>query len=426
MSNISDLVETITGSNSDATDLAGAILGTLADLGGAAGAITAVYDQLSSQDDSLQQILSAIQQAFAQVVDQLQSQIAAGDNLARMRDIDTGINPAVSVFEQLPAILSSQPPASQDYKLAQIEACINAVLFFTDYDDKWKAVAAGLPSYSDTWSGSLAPAADGDGLVFNYTYTLPQFLRAISIFVTVVKALDSASLSKYTDVLNRCVSRLQSIHDTVTGPGIVGTRVPSGPGTDPTIWIKDWTADTSSGDRVQYPYGAVEIYSAANNIISYGNYLAWFDPEPGAPRYTITEDFFELVNLRVVRKMKELYVQVGMPAVREAITSIQKLAGEPVANQNPYESWPFDEVISLLHLPLSSTGPQPAWGEPAGLEQAIGNFLRQTPPFGPAPQTGQPVKLPPLPSGSLYTYLTGASVQRLPDPVPVPVPVRSA
>src|SRR5690242_19479983 len=63
---------------------------------------------------------------------------------------------------------------SQDFKLTQIKTCLDAVLFFTDYEDKWKAVAAGLPSYSDTWSGNPAPRPDGDGLVFNCTYTLPH------------------------------------------------------------------------------------------------------------------------------------------------------------------------------------------------------------------------------------------------------------
>lgn len=366
----------------------------------------------------MQQILAAIENAFSQVVDQLQSQIAAGDKLARMRHIDAGINPAVAVFEQLPAILSSQPPVSQDFKLTQINSCLNSVLFFADYDDKWQAVAAGLPYYSDSWSGNLSPVAESSGLVFNYTYTLPQFLRAISYFVATVQALDSASMGQYAAVFNKCISRLQSIHDTVVGSGIVGTRIPSGPGTDPIIWMKDWEVpDTGSGQSVQYPYGAVEIYSAANNIISYGNYLDWFDPEPEAPsRYPspFTGNFFELIHLRVIRKMKELYVPIGMPAVRGAIQTIQKLAGQPVADQMPYESWSFDEVISLLHLTLSPAAPgggiQSPWEEPPGLEEALAEFLRYTPPWGPPLETGEPMKPPPLPSGSLCTYLTGVSL----------------
>ena len=139
---------------------------------------------------------------------------------------------------------------SQDFKLTQIKTCLDAVLFFTDYEDKWKAVAAGLPSYSDTWSGNLAPRPDGDGLVFNCTYTLPQFLRAIAFFIATVNALESGSLNQYEDVLNKCINRLQCIH-AVTGSGIVGTRIPSGPETDPTVWLKDWYGDTASGEHVQ-------------------------------------------------------------------------------------------------------------------------------------------------------------------------------
>ncbi len=103
---------------------------------------------------------------------------------------------------------------------------MESVLFFTDYDDKWQAVKADLPYYSDGWSGTLAPQADADGLVFNYTYTLPQFLRAVYILLTAIRALEPKSLPKYTDVFTKCVNRLAAVHQTITS-GIVGTRMPS-------------------------------------------------------------------------------------------------------------------------------------------------------------------------------------------------------
>lgn len=72
-----------------------------------------------------------------------------------------------------------------------------------------------------------------------------------------------------------------------------------------------------------------------------------------------------------------------MPAVRNAIQRLQNLAGQPIANQDNYEASPFSQVISLLHLTLPPQPPhapiESPWPEPPGLEQALANFLRQTP-----------------------------------------------
>ena len=119
MSNLGD----IAGANANAMNKVGGMLGLLADISGAIGLVQLTYDEvqgLTGSDLSLQDVLNAIQTAFSQ----LEGQIAASDKLQRMRDVDMGINPAVAVLEQLPAIVKSTPPPSQDFKLTQIQTCL--------------------------------------------------------------------------------------------------------------------------------------------------------------------------------------------------------------------------------------------------------------------------------------------------------------
>src|SRR5262249_5006256 len=162
---------------------------------------------------------------IGQQLGQLEGQVAGSDKLQRMRDIDQGINPALAVAEQLPAMLSASPPPSQEFKLAQIQTCVGAVLFFSDYDDKWQVVRADFPFLFDPFSGWFPPplntAQPGD-LVFNYTYTLPQFLRSIDILLTTIRVLAPSSLGSYADVFARALRRLESVHQTVMQTGIMG------------------------------------------------------------------------------------------------------------------------------------------------------------------------------------------------------------
>ncbi len=436
MSNISELKDIIDKGDASALTTTGAIFGTLADISGGIGfvqlAIGAI-EGLISQDDSLQQILGTIQAAFTE----LQAQISASDKLQRMRDVDQGINPAMAVFEQLPAILAAEPPPSQDFKLTQIQTCIEAVLFFADYEDKWQAVKTDLRYYSDSWSGDMSPQAGEDGLVFDYVYTLPQFLRAIYILLTAIGALEPTSLQYYSDVLERCLSRLESVHQTIVTSGIVPMKTPRpldiGMITVEPIpsFTSNWLIDTDRLNPFYYPYGAVEVYSGSYILRSYAtdafNYWGadlstWWLPN--------ANNFMTLLDFRQIKKMKELYTQIGMPTVYNVTNQLRQLLGQPPQAQPIYSAWSFAEVESLLGLTL----PPLSWRslaarllglEPQGLEAALRSFLELTPPyvsffvfgtnsddptFVADSQTVALLPIP-LPSGSLYTFLTGVSSQ---------------
>jgi hypothetical protein len=508
MSNWTDFLDTIGDFNTlgenQASETFGAIFGAAADLSGGIGLVQlgfSVAESLLSQDDELQSILNAIQAEF----NQLQGQIAAADKLQRMRDIDSGINPAVGVFQQLPAMLAATPPPSTDFKLSQIQICVDAVNFFADYDDKWQVVAADMPYYSDSWSGTVAPKAGSDGLVFNYTYTLPQFIRAIYFLLAAIAALAPTSLHLYTEVLTNALRRLQSVHQTIVS-GIVPYREPSsenvgtiyylepvegyarlfwfpngsqdndsvqytlgsyglGSDGDPDSsfvyndyvaagiagagWVKV-PSSNSAQDGITWPYGAVEIYSGKSNISSYSSdYFPRSQVDVAFWPQTARENFFCLLNLRTHVKMRSLYVSLGMPSVWQTIDHLLQLTGQPVPTAPLYSAWPFTDVIGFLGLKLS---PPPGhhvpiespFQEPAGFEDALKAFLQATPPYvgflafnknaNSGPQVPVPVLpsgLPPsfdwsqatvlvssspLPTGSLYTFLTGVSLRPVARP----------
>lgn len=417
MSNLGDLTDT----HNKALLFTGNLLGTLADFSGAIGFVQLTIgfvEGLTSQDVTLQNLLNAIQAIYVD----LQGQIGASDKLQRMRDVDQGINAAVGVFEQLPAIMSANPPPSEDFKLTQIQICLDAALFFADYDDKWQAVQVDLPYYSDSWTGKVAPQAQADGLVFNYMYTLPQALRSIYILLTAIGALAPRSLPYYANVLTRCLNRLESVHQTIVTSGIVGMRQPgidevgyNDPNTG--AYNLNWVIepDDNPNDTTYYPYGAVEMFSGASNLRSYAvDYFPYFEVDLGEWWNVNANNFLTLFNFRVVRQMKALYEQIGMRPVWNVMNQLRTIVGPPQAT-GLYPAWPFSEVESLLGLTLPPpirkfpvNFPTP-WSEPPGLEEALRTFLGYTPPYAGYPDMPTPPVA--LPTGSLYTFLTGVSLE---------------
>jgi hypothetical protein len=293
-----------------------------------------------------------------------------------------------------------------------------------------------MPYYADSWSGRLAPQADTDGLVFNYTYTLPQFLRSIYFLLTTIAALEPNSLHLYANVLTRCLTRLQSVHQTIVSSGIIAARIPSmdevgvidGDFIPP--FTTNWILNDGTPNPTYFPYGAVDRYSGANNM---GSYIGDHFPYWGADLTTwwapTAENFLTLLSFWTVGKMKSLYVELGMPAVWQAINQLLQLTGQPLQSTPPYSAWSFAEVTSLLglRLPPPRRWPPvvPVWfQEPPGLEAAVKAFLLATPPYesfrvfgsDPSDPTYDPgsltVAIPPipLPSGSLFTFLTGVSL----------------
>jgi hypothetical protein len=174
MSNLSDLLQVLSLDQGKAVTTAAGILGGAIGLTADVSAAVDIIEGLLSDNASVQDVLNTITTDF----NKINAILSASDKLQRMRDIDQGINPAVTVFQQLPAILASVPPVTQDFKLAQIQTCTQAVLFFSNYDDKWQVVQADSPYYSDEWSGTLAAPAGSPPIPASHLHSIDYRQRA--------------------------------------------------------------------------------------------------------------------------------------------------------------------------------------------------------------------------------------------------------
>jgi len=352
MSNLEDLARDVFDENGGWCKINGEILGALADFSGALGIAQLGINLVTSflaKDEEAQKIIAAIQKDFQD----LKAFIAAEDKLARMRDVDLGMKDAVAVFQQLPANMAILSSLSSDFIQTQIQTCLAAVLFFAENEDKWEAVAQSVPSYSDAWSGSVAPDVTGNGLVFNYTYTLPQYLRSISILLTAIGSLAPTSLANYQSSLSICLTRLENVYDTIVSSGIVGTRVPNAADIgsvavpeppDHPFWQSPWYG---SG-RPAWPYGAVERYSAASQVSSY---FTDFIPYELDSDRTYVASLLNLIRLRIEQRKKTLYLRAGMPSVRQSINYLRGLLGRPPLAGPLYEDWTLSQALNIMQIP---------------------------------------------------------------------------
>ena len=425
MSNISDLVGAITGEDDDAISSAwtivGGILGTMADVGGAIGLVqlaVGIVQDILDQDNSTAQILSALSQDFQS----LQQQIAIDDKIARMASLDLIMAPAWGAFQNLTTIMTDYPqPVPEDVFLNAMQPCLAAIGFFTQSDYPWLANwgEMNLAYYNDQWSGAVAPPANPDGTVFSYTYSLPQFLRAIYMTLTTIGALNPNAGDTYQATFQACVQTLTTVHDTIA-QAIVGTKMPAiltSPGQAGFQGVVAWSDDLGtvsgsqddSGNAIDcqvglnwanwegsafnantiWPYGAIELFSGSNIVESYqdryfgyqmdasGGTTPAFPPVGWMSTENLT-NIVTLLGLRVSQRKKELYVTIGLRAVSQTIGQLSTLAAVPGPQGAPYTDWTLDEIYADLAL---GSPPDP----PADILGPITSLLQWTPPCVPTP-----------------------------------------
>lgn len=398
MANLSDLLTAVSTKNADGSDKArdavgavGASMGLLADLSGVVGFVqlaSSLVDTILGKDDQVTDALNQLQQEMQN----LQAAVKAEDTLDRLRNLEDAINPAASVLGQLKADVNEQPPVSTEYRLTQVGTCLAAVINLTDMqgtDNKWRVVYNDQTFYSDAWDGVMAPQVDGDGLVFNYIYVLPVFLRSIYILLTVIGTLTPKDLNQYSDQLRHCIDRLQMVHDTVLNNGIVVLRAPvptemwraynpnnsflnsfvmykNGPyyrsyPDGKYLAFSTWSGGEVGSDPYSvygttWPfqiYGAVERYAGSGST---ANYPPIDVPPTGPPP---DASWMEAVQgklaLRILKKHKATYAAAGMPSVLQVANQLRAIVGDPQVPDPGLNSWSVLEIVKIL-------GPQSRYG----------------------------------------------------------------
>ena len=411
--NTATLLNDITGGSSSATNMVSDVIGAVADVAGMVGAVGAVVSIIQSfmgaGGPSVGQILSELCAQIQADFAQLDQDLGAGQLLARNQAIASflfsgdGAYPILQSLADSVNELNAQPPQLTPNEVqGKIQTVLGAVdglagglpdlvwnvtydwqVYWTDsgtyYTSAWEPFALPGPyllSWIDVGYGRQAPSKPADGNVFTYVVSLPAYLYAVAIFIAVGLALDPQFVSNpsWRPALQEIATFLQSQHQTVqegimflspahwTTASITGLSYlgPAGGSLSPIAGIRSlWTGLTPDyaiahnlGAIIEY--GAVEKYSGfsavePNYIVSLSGPFGPIagDDEPGP---------FNKLQLRVLKKAKDVYIGTGLLRTWNVINQVRQLVGEePMPGPN-YADWSFRRDILPTTQVAASNG----------------------------------------------------------------------
>jgi hypothetical protein len=381
MSNLADLLRNITDSSKNELDDVGNLLGTMADISGAIGFIGMVAGLFDTGQSDLSAIEDAIKNGFAQL-----GKEAEGDQiLQRNTTLNGYIAPALTQLETVQAEVNAHPNPTE--VVAFIAPCITALNDLggnTQPDIVWN-LTAGWPIYwtdagqyfshcdyfnpkgystGDVGYGLQDPTLNSDGLtVFYYTYSLPLYVYAVSIFLAVAGSLDPNFATNYADVIRTSAALLKSRHDLIfqtgltqlapsnwTSAGLVKISCPSyNASPTPGITLLYNPEFTGIPIGAQIEYGAVEKYSGYNSVGD--QYQINLNSDAGTDPAT----YFKF-QIRLLKRMKDVYVGVGLRNVWVIINNFNKIVGDPPLLGMNFGDWSLREIFGLTNLASTASG----------------------------------------------------------------------
>ena len=396
MSNLSELLNGITGSNSEAVALIGNSLGVLADVSGGAGAILQIIGLFTSANDQVGAQLEKIQTTLLENFTLLNSREKAMVVTQRENRLNDAFREADGVLGTLKADLEADPPLPWGFRSEKIQRCIEAAdIFDIAQDDSfWKTLPVDEVYYQDYWSGTMSPAhgLPDDRPIFTDRYTLPAYIRAIHAFVLVIKAFDPDGYAEhFRDNLRRYADQLVTIHD-LSAAQIRVLGIPfltqatcqweGGEGGTPTlVWYEqnsDYRENTpwmGSGSNAQaglpsgayfdervdtfQPFGAVHLFSGSSSV-------GKFPPVPNDPAGVESANYHRLTTKVVVAahaRRKDVYRDVGLSELRTTIDSLRTIAGDPrFKGRDPGQWWTLRELAFLVDPVNEVMLSQVGWG----------------------------------------------------------------
>jgi hypothetical protein len=296
----------------------------------------------------------------------LNEDLKADQILERNTHLKEFIDPAQTQFQQLQAAIAAHPTAFEVIQF--IGPCITAlddlgggppegpIDFAWNMNFDWQVywTDAGQYFVQDVQGHTIdvgyklqAPQPNPDGVtVFVYTYSLPLYLYAVAIFLAVAGALDPNFIANYGDtVLRLAAALLRSKYEKITQDGLKSlspydwTEDPEGA---PTLGAPGWRRD---GEADVIEYGAVEKFSGYSSIG--GNYR--LDPKPS---HTVEEisAIFKKLQLRVLKRTKDVYVGVGLSRVWGVINKLNALVGDALLPYPNFANWSLRECVRVMKL----------------------------------------------------------------------------
>ena len=252
--------------------------------------------------------------------------------------------------------------------------------------------------YSKFGTDDLAPAPDQNGRVLSYTYILAAYLRVLALVLAEIIALESPSVQQWKDALHNAAQKLQSVHDTISDG--IESLAPApwlGPRTSPWdplegqfAWTgfdlfqaMQWFVDVGEqlpelaapltgvtpiyhqfepGNPdvavagVQIEFGAVDRFCGNSSMAAWivdktkadGYILGPYQGPLPQPPPTSYYDPYRKFQVRLLKRHKDVYRGIGLPAVREAITKVSRLIGDsPPAGPSPGD-WSLRVVSDIV------------------------------------------------------------------------------
>ena len=374
-----------------------------------------------NQPDPTQISLAKIQAALTNLFIEINAADAGGTLLARNTTLNGYLAPATNALNNLQNSYndpSTYPPGNY------IQACGQTLedlkndddyawnttyssqdfekIYWTDvglFQNVCNYTVGGGGTYkvsNDAGYGQQTPPLNPDGVtVFEYRYTLPLYLDAVSIFLAVLGALDpnfpkdqTAALRTAVDVLQGKYSQISSGLVTLSPPdwttaGLVQTVCfnpnKSGP---PGIRLIYDTANPNLVIGGLMEYGAVEKFSGFSSIGSTYTINLTGNPTDSDPA------LYNKLQLRLLKRTQDVFAAVGLVKVWQTINELNALIGQaPIPR--PTFTWQDGSVMDMADwsfrqiLGLSKLAPNPN-----GYSlRRLGAFIIGTQPFDtPYPQ----------------------------------------
>jgi hypothetical protein len=394
-------LQQISNCNANATKACGDALGSIANVFGVAGGVVSIVGVVLEDMGVIKSDLQIIQDAILAAYNQLGAHIKAEDINLRLTNLDNQSAEALKTLDGLPADLNAN--LDQDARNRRIEDCAgpleamaNAV-WYAPYDDQvywsdWNDHVVNLAGKDlDAGYGEIVPSADATGNVFSYTFVLPYYLRALTIFLTEAGALDPNFAMYWSEPLTRWLQVLQTYHDKIVNEGIIqlspiaglfefykhtiwarpGIRSPQSqlppptpwtasflfttynppqPNIDPAPWVGVTPVPLTGGQGFSIAYGAVEKFSGASAMGTYDLKIGAYE-EYGWMSFASTDPSpYKKFQLRLLRKPKELCIGIGLLDVWKAINALRLILGMAPLSRPNYADWSFREISNIVGL----------------------------------------------------------------------------
>jgi hypothetical protein len=333
--------------------------------------IIALLDPQSGQNPQLQQIQTTVNQIYqgdaqtAQInrIDYIQGYSGAVQNAAgSLQDlknnppptsqVSTLMGPIGTAMAQLePADVSGRgcSAGGTDLSAAWLVASTYQT-FWTDADaDQVQIRVAGDRAFVSRGYGQQVPpntdgaAANTGGEVFNYTYSLPAYLYAVSTFASTGALIDPTFLQDWSNDLELAACLLQSVHDYIYNTGMI--QLSPSPLTYQNLqqWLSEtsayWSSEKSSnlpplGIIPEGTYGPNFSIVAPYSVgIEYG-WVEQFSGYSSVWVYPLQEPFVQSANydgafqIRLLASKKAVYVGTGLKSLQNTINGLYQMTGQ--------------------------------------------------------------------------------------------------